>query len=363
MPYIVYVLVLQASRNFLIVVVVVILEIITSFFTFDLSTLSFVFYLSFLLLMDNSAPSISSIDVQNENENVLDQSTSSIIRYVAATTAPQFNQQSARVDTHDDLSQNNYDHQDKQTIARENQFDLDGKNTAARRKLKNFRMNAHLFGITCWLNVTNTVVSVWLIDYFRNPKRPTCLVIIGPTGTGKTSFALPLLDRVCYFKGRWCLNTCSDDARYLIFDDIPWDEFENRSFPSKKDLLSVNGAVAVTDKYHLTVTINVTMPSIVLLNPVDEDSLTVIPATEQEKRQAEYWAKRAVVYRMDSDEYFFKPKDPSAFSTSNATSDGQTCPHLGHDNEFIDDQHRWLATYARRRVAAAVINDGYRRYS
>ncbi|CAF4556853.1 unnamed protein product, partial [Rotaria magnacalcarata] len=64
-----------------------------------------------------------------------------------------------------------------------------------------------------------------------------------------------------------------------------------------------------------------------------------------------------------SDEYFFKPKDPSAFSTSNATSDGQTCPHLGHDNEFIDDQHRWLATYARRRVAAAVINDGYRRYS
>ncbi|CAF1168614.1 unnamed protein product [Rotaria magnacalcarata] len=189
--------------------------------------------------MDNSAPSISSIDVQNENENVLDQSTSSIIRYVAATTAPQFNQQSARVDTHDDLSQNNYDHQDKQTIARENQFDLDGKNTAARRKLKNSRMNAHLFGITCWLNVTNTVVSTWLIDYFRNPKRPTCLVIIGPTGTGM-----------------------------------------------------------VTDKYHPTVTINVTMPSIVFLNPGDEDFLKAIPVTEQEKRQAEYWAKRAVVYRM-----------------------------------------------------------------
>ncbi|CAF4026976.1 unnamed protein product [Rotaria magnacalcarata] len=133
---------------------------------------------------------------------------------------------------------------------------------------------------------TYTVVSTWLIDYFRNPKRPTCLVIIGPTGTGMAKLRLH------------CLCSVDDDARYLIFDDIPWDEFENRSFPSKKDLLSVNGAVAVTDKYHPTVTINVTMPSIVFLNPGDEDFLKAIPVTEQEKRQAEYWAKRAVVYRM-----------------------------------------------------------------
>ncbi|CAF1340813.1 unnamed protein product [Rotaria magnacalcarata] len=490
--------------------------------------------------MDNSAPSISSIDVQNENEHVLDQSASSIIRYAAATTAPQFNQQSASVDMHDDRSQNNYDHQDKQTIARQNQFDLEGKNTALRRKKKNPRMNTDSFAITCWSNVPkeklleciirefgqanvqyvcvanetgrkqgkphlhvqiilkqkkekkswfldkhadgdyvefgtfrskgtssdpdcssvpvsplvdisnrstkkitvraqaderrkrkdeiadtllciaetsvsrameearkilpyeflqrsdnfyksfnyvnkqyrqrqqllhvkefvwdlsfpdctrqiHDVVSVWLRDDFRNPHRPKCLVIIGNTGTGKTSFALSLPGRVCYFKGRWCLNTWSDDARYLVFDDIPWDEFENRNFPNKKDLLSANGAVAVTDKYQPTVTINVTMPSIVLLNPGDEGSLTAIPVTEREKHQAEYWAQRAVVYRMDSNEYFYKQKDPSASSTSNATSDAQSRPLLGHDNEFIDDQRRWLAAQARRRTAvttAAVV--------
>ncbi|CAF3380847.1 unnamed protein product [Rotaria socialis] len=276
------------------------------------------------------------------------ESTSSVILYATATTTPQFNQQPVSVDTQDDLSQYNYDHKDKQTIARENQFNLEGKNTAIRRKKKNPRMYTDSFAITCWSNVTkekllectvggfdrasiqyvcvmseigtkqtrllqifqlcqqtiprtttthtDAVVSAWLRDYFRHPKRPKCLVIIGPTSTGKTSFPLSLPGRVCYFKGRLCLNTWSDDARYLVFDDIPWDEFENRNFPSKKDLLSANGAVAVTDKYQPTVTINVIMPSIVLLNPGDEGSLTAIPVTEQEQRQAKYWTKRAVVY-------------------------------------------------------------------
>ncbi|CAF3513656.1 unnamed protein product [Rotaria socialis] len=348
--------------------------------------------------MDTSSPPILPNDVQNE-------STSSVILYATATTTPQFNQQPVSVDTQDDLSQYNYDHKDKQTIARENQFNLEGKNTAIRRKKKNPRMYTDSFAITCWSNVTNgnyvefdtfrskgthsdpncsstpinpfldvsnrsirkiivraqaeerrkrtdeiadkvlciaetsvsrameeirkilpyefmqhsdkllqifqlcqqtiprtatthtdAVVSAWLRDYFRHPKRPKCLVIIGPTSTGKTSFPLSLPGRVCYFKGRLCLNTWSDDARYLVFDDIPWDEFENRNFPSKKDLLSANGAVAVTDKYQPTVTINVIMPSIVLLNPGDEGSLTAIPVTEQEQRQAKYWTKRAVVY-------------------------------------------------------------------
>ena len=40
------------------------------------------------------------------------------------------------------------------------------------------------------------------------------------------------------------------------------------------------------------------MPSIVLLNPGDEGSLTAKPVTKKQKHQAEYWAKRAVVYKM-----------------------------------------------------------------
>jgi hypothetical protein len=104
------------------------------------------------------------------------------------------------------------------------------------------------------------VVTQWITENFQNPNRPKALILIGDTGTGaiyaerfdylpfnlgKTSFAKSLPGQFCYFKGRWSLNTWNDQARYLIFDDIPWDKFEERNFPSKKDLLSANGLVGV----------------------------------------------------------------------------------------------------------------------
>ncbi|CAF1200632.1 unnamed protein product [Rotaria sordida] len=120
---------------------------------------------------------------------------------------------------------------------------------------------------------------------------------------------------------------------------------------------SIKYSLRVTDKYQPTVTINVTMPSIVLLNPGDEDSLTSEPVTKKQKHDADYWTRRAVVYQMGSDEYFLQVQVPSASSTLDATTGGQTRPLLGHSNEFEVAQRQWLDTNERHRAAAAVVDD------
>ncbi|CAF3646782.1 unnamed protein product, partial [Rotaria socialis] len=197
----------------------------------------------------------------------------------------------------------------------------------------------------------HAVVSHWLLHEFRNPNRPKCLIIIGLSGTGKTAFAQSLPGLACYFKGRWCLNVWKENARYLIFDDIPWDDFKDESYPNKKNLLSANGETGVTDKYKGSTTINVTMPSIVLLNPGDTGSLMRTPVTAEEKDDADYWSRRAVVLVMGPDECFHRPEPPSASNTTGFAYNGR--PLLGHDNEFEDNRRVFLAGQERRRRAAA----------
>jgi hypothetical protein len=127
---------------------------------------------------------------------------------------------------------------------------------------------ASVIGLNCIH--TDAVVTQWIQENFRNLNRPKCLALIGPTETGTSSekkknmissyyyhtllltiqfrqntFALSLPSQLCYFKGRYSLNTWCDEARYLVFDDISWEDFEKRNFPSKKDLLSANAPVAV----------------------------------------------------------------------------------------------------------------------
>ena len=85
----------------------------------------------------------------------------------------------------------------------------------------------------------------WLRHHFSRKSRAKCLVLIGPTGTGKTSFALSLPGMVNYFKGRWSLDNWNPLARYSVYDDIGWDNFEKMNYPSKKDLLTQNGPTGV----------------------------------------------------------------------------------------------------------------------
>jgi hypothetical protein len=51
---------------------------------------------------------------------------------------------------------------------------------------------------------------------------------------GKTTFALSLPGICNYYKAGWCLDDWKNYADYVVLDDVPWDEFENRRFPPKK---------------------------------------------------------------------------------------------------------------------------------
>lgn len=41
-----------------------------------------------------------------------------------------------------------------------------------------------------------------------------------------------------YYQGRWNLDRWNDYARYSVYDDIPWDDFEKLGFPPKQSLLT-----------------------------------------------------------------------------------------------------------------------------
>ncbi|CAF2794228.1 unnamed protein product [Rotaria sp. Silwood2] len=186
-----------------------------------------------------------------------------------------------------------------------------------------------------------TTIDRWIKHHFSRTSRAKCLIIIGPTGVGKTSFALSLPGQVNYYQGRWNLDRWNDYARYSVYDDIPWDDFEKLGFPPKQSLLTQQeNPVFATDKYRPSKDINVRQPAIVLLNPQHVGSLLAEPIDENQKRSSEYWQQRAVIYIMKSDEYFYRRRskrnqvttDDTQSSTDSSLSSNEA--RMGDVDEF-----------------------------
>jgi len=65
-----------------------------------------------------------------------------------------------------------------------------------------------------------SIIQNWYEENVKiKPSRPKALIIIGETGTGKTSM-MRLFGKYIYWLERKNLNLWSDDAEYIIFDDF-----------------------------------------------------------------------------------------------------------------------------------------------
>ncbi|CAF1211785.1 unnamed protein product [Rotaria sp. Silwood1] len=257
--------------------------------------------------------------------------SSSRINYAAATTVGLYNQHSNLLINQIDVAQS-HDHsyskhinKDKQTIAKENQFDLKGKATAARQE----KLLEHI-----------------IEEFGRNNIQYICV-----------SYGNYIeFDSFC------CANNCRDALRSATPGN-PSSNNNNHAnvsahlSPAKRMTVRAQ----VTDKYQLSLTIHVTVPSIVLLNPGDEGSLTATPITKKEIQEADYWARRAIIYKMGPNESFYKVQPTSASGTTDAPIVGPSRPLLGHPNEFEMAQREWLDANNHRR--AAVVNDSFDRSS
>ena len=85
-------------------------------------------------------------------------------------------------------------------------------------------------------------VDHWFEHEFVKKRGAKCLILIGPRRTGKTTFALSLPGQFHYFTKHYStIKTWNNYARYSIYDDVPWDEFEQLAYPEKTVLLTQSG--------------------------------------------------------------------------------------------------------------------------
>lgn len=131
-----------------------------------------------------------------------------------------------------------------------------------------------------------TEITNWLQVESIKTERARCLVVVGPTRCGKTSWARSL-GRYIFWRTQVAFNVWDPTAKFIIVDDIPW-----KYIPYKKAILTQMGQHIVTDKYMKKLQINVDKPAIVLLNEF-------FGFEEEEK----YWERNTTVVRIDTPLY------------------------------------------------------------
>lgn len=126
-------------------------------------------------------------------------------------------------------------------------------------------------------------ITNWLEHEFTKVERARCLVLVGPTKLGKTSWARSMghhmFWRLDVNFGEW-----DDSAKYIVIDEIPW-----KYIPKKKGILTHMGEITINAKYKKTRNVINNKPAIVLVNEFDgfeeesaywEANTTVLYVTE-----------------------------------------------------------------------------------
>nr|AHM88370.1 replication associated protein [Maize streak Reunion virus]AHM88374.1 replication associated protein [Maize streak Reunion virus] len=134
-------------------------------------------------------------------------------------------------------------------------------------------------------------------DAASRTSRPRSLYIVGPTRTGKTTWARSI-DPVNhnYWQNGVDFLKYRKSAKYNVLDDIPF-----KFCPCWKQLVGGQKDYTVNPKYARRMEVPGGIPSIILVN-YDEDWLKVMTPA-----QLEYFYDNCVVYQMELHEKFYTP--------------------------------------------------------
>nr|WAE42713.1 MAG: replication associated protein [Cressdnaviricota sp.] len=127
-------------------------------------------------------------------------------------------------------------------------------------------------------------ISNWLRVDFKQTweDRPRCLILVGPTRFGKTSWARSL-GKHMFWRGQVSYGDWDQSTEYIVIDDIPW-----KYIPQKKSILTCMGTVTLTDKYVKKVTVMNDKKSIICTNDM--------PDFEEDR---EYWERNSLIVRIE----------------------------------------------------------------
>lgn len=123
-----------------------------------------------------------------------------------------------------------------------------------------------------------SVLGTWAEIELRKTNRAKCLILIGESRFGKTSWARSL-GKHMFFRQHFSLKDWDDSAEYIIFDDMA-------DMKNHKALLTCMGECILTDKYKGKERVNNNKPAIYLCN---EPELWM---------ENSYWEKNAVKYEI-----------------------------------------------------------------
>lgn len=141
-------------------------------------------------------------------------------------------------------------------------------------------------------------VQGWLAQEYTKKDRPKCLVLVGDSRTGKTTWARSVTPDHLYMRGELNMVKLSTPAKLLILDDCK--PLSMKSFPYRKQLLTAMGEATVTDKYRKKMDIIINYPCIVLANTAKE-----VPwCTDSEHEEYNYWKVNSVYIDIENNKLF-----------------------------------------------------------